>query len=115
MNALITFEENDLHDIHTMLGAKEAEELKLRAMAVAHFLRAKDRKAAAAEIAATFGSRMKGLTFKSLYRLSSQFDGTLMSLVDRRLVRRISAGGLAENEAFVAYWHQLCQIGRAHV
>ena len=43
MNDLITFEENDLHDIHTMLGAKEAEELKFRAMAVAHFLRAKVR------------------------------------------------------------------------
>ena len=108
MNELITFEENDLHDIHTMLGAKEAEELKFRAMAVAHFLRAKDRKAAAAEIASTFGQKAKGLTFKSLYRLANQFDGTLMSLVDRRLIRRISAGGLAENAEFKAYWHQLC-------
>ena len=108
MNTLITFEENDLHDIHTMLGAKEAEALKFRAMAVAHFLRAKDRKAAAAEIASTFGQKAKGLTFKSLYRLANQFDGTLMSLVDRRLIRRISAGGLAENAEFTAYWHQLC-------
>ena len=97
-----------MHDVHTLLGAKEAEELKLRAAAVAHFLRAADKNAAAREIVKLFGSRVKGMTLKSLYRLAKQFDGTMMSLLDRRQLRRISAGGLMTNKEFVAYWHQLC-------
>lgn len=97
-----------MHDVHTLLGAKEAEELKLRAAAVAHFLRAADKNAAAREIVKLFGSRVKGMTLKSLYRLAKQFDGTMMSLLDRRQLRRISAGGLVTNKEFVAYWHQLC-------
>lgn len=111
---IITFEEKDLHDVHTLLGAKEAEELKLKAAAVAHFIRAKDKEAAAKEIADAFGPRVRGgLSVKTLYRLAKKFEEAddahkLTSLIDRRLLRKLTAGGLAENREFVAYWHQLC-------
>ena len=44
MNDLIPYNADDLHDIHTMLGADAVETLKLKALAVAHFMRAKDKR-----------------------------------------------------------------------
>lgn len=111
MNELLTYKETDLHDIHTLLGAKEAELLKLKAAAVAHFLRASNKHAAADYVARVFGSKLKGITLKSLYRLAKAFqdgNGSLLSLMDRRQLRRLRNGGLVDNPEFVAYWHQLC-------
>ena len=108
MNDLIPMNADDLHDVHTMLGAEEAEALKLKALAVAYFLRAKDKRAAAEEIARTFGSKLKGISLKRLYALANTFDGTLRSLMDGRMIRRIRAGGLSDNAEFKAFWWQLC-------
>ena len=108
MNDLIPMNADDLHDVHTMLGAEEAETLKLKALAVAHFLRAKDKQAAAAEIQRTMGSRLKGISLKRLYALANTFDGTLRSLMDGRMIRKLRSGGLAENKEFIAFWHELC-------
>ena len=62
MNDLISYSADDLHDIHTMLGAEAVETLKLKAAALRHFIRAKDKLAAGEEIARTFGSKLKGLS-----------------------------------------------------
>ena len=111
MNAIVAYNERDLADIHTLLGADDAEKLKLKALAVAHFMRAKDRRAAAKEIAATFGAKLTGISFQSLYRLAERFaasGGSLRSLMDGRQLRKMNAGGLADNAEFKAFWWQLC-------
>ena len=111
MNELIEYHADDLHDIHTMLGAEAVETLKLKALAVAHFMRAKDKRAAAEEIARTFGSKLKGISLKSLYRMADQYAASncsLRSLMDGRMIRRLRSGGLAENKEFIAFWHELC-------
>ena len=111
MNELIEYHADDLHDIHTMLGAEAVEPLKLKALAVAHFMRAQDKRAAAEEIARTFGSKLKGISLKSLYRMADQYAASncsLRSLMDGRMIRRLRSGGLAENKEFIAFWHELC-------
>ena len=111
MNDLIPMDADDLHDIHTMLGAEAVELLKLKALAVAHFLRSKDKRAAAEEIQRTFGAKLKGISLQSLYRMADKYAAancSLRSLMDGRMIRRFRSGGLAENKEFVAFWHELC-------
>lgn len=111
MNDLIPYSADELHDIHTMLGAEAVETLKLKAAALRHFIRAKDKRAAAEEIARTFGSKLKGISVKSLYRMADRYAASncsLRSLMDGRMIRRLRSGGLAENKEFIAFWHELC-------
>ena len=111
MNDLIPYSADDLHDIHTMLGAEAVEILKLKAAALRHFIRAKDKQAAAEEIARTFGSKLKGLSLKSLYRMADRYSASncsLRSLMDGRMIRKLRSGGLADNKEFLAFWHELC-------
>ena len=101
----------DLHDVHTMLGAEDVERLKLKAAALRRFIRAKDKRAAAEEIRRTCGSKLKGISLPSLYRMADKYAASgcsLRSLMDGRMVRRLQSGGLAGNKEFLAYWHELC-------
>ena len=109
MNDLIVYRESDLDEIHRLLSAEDARELKARAKAVAHFLRSKDKDRAAGEIRAML-PELKGMSAKNLYKLASKFDPRrpLVSLADGRMLRRLEAGGLAANREFMAFWHELC-------
>lgn len=99
-----------LHDLHTRVGEKSVAKVRLRASWVAHFLRAKDKKQAYRELQEVFQDKFD-LSLKRLYSLAKKFEdsnGDILSLADGRELREAEACGLASNEEFKAYWHELC-------
>jgi len=106
--AKITHE--DLRLIHEHLPYREAVALKATVAAVAEFAAAADKVSAAARIMARLEPLgVRGLSLKTLYRKASAVAAHgWRGAVDGRVLRRLEAGGVRDNRAFVDHWGTLC-------
>lgn len=99
---------DDLRIIHSCLPYEEARRLKLMVAAVAEFIAADNKDAAASRIRTRLKPLgVRGLSIKSLYRKAYLARHGWRGLADGRTLRRLDAGGLAGNQAFVEHWHCL--------
>lgn len=113
MTSQLTITADDVRLLHEMLPAQEARRTRLLAAAVAEFDASADKAACAYRLQADLAAQgIKGISIKSLYRKSAAMrERGVLGLVDGRLIKS-QAAGIADNEAFAAYWSELCAANR---
>ncbi len=103
---------DDLKLLHECLPLSEVFKVKLTADLCLEFWTSKDKAGVVrrARDNALYLPIRGGISVPSLYRKCQLWrqSGSLLALADRRLLRGVSACGLAQNGEFVAFWQSLC-------